>query len=389
MFARVPGLPILDWPYLKPSGDSRSISAVFDAPFQLWTTSGRAAIALALMNAGLRPGDGILLPTYHCPTMVSPASHLGLDIEFYPLVASGAPNLNFISRRLEAGRIRTLLVVHYFGFPQPIRALRELCNAHGVLLIEDCAHAMFGMADEQPIGTWGDYATVSLTKFLPITWGGCLVSHRHPLGDHLRHNTSLVMRSKKWLDAVELAALHERPAGVAAALRMLFRTKNFVRGVPDHGASLEPLTAPGEDNIIFRFDERSALTIPPKYVARAANNANRKRIIERRRRAYQRLANAIAPLPGLTAVQESLPDTIAPYVFPVLAERPDDTFRQARRSGIPVFRWDWLWPGTPADEEDVGAMWSRNLLQLPCHQDLSDAEIERIARAIAPPESSV
>ncbi len=388
MRARVPGLPVLDWPYLKPAGNSHSISAVFDAPFRLWTTSGRSAIALALIDADLRPGDGILLPTYHCPTMVSPASHFGLNIEFYPLVASGAPDLDDIARRLESGRIRTLLVAHYFGFPQPIRALRELCDTHGVLLIEDCAHAMFGMADDQPIGTWGDYATVSLTKFLPVTWGGCLVSHRHPLGGHLRYNATFVTRSKKWLDAVELAAVHGRPAGVAAALRMLFTAKNLVRGAPDHDASLESMTLPGEDNVMFRFDERAALTVPPRYVARAANTADRKRIVERRRRAYQRLGRAIAPLPGIAAVHETLPDTIAPYVFPVLADRPDDTFRQARRNGVPIFRWNWLWPDTPTDEEDIGAMWSHRLLQLPCHQDLSDAEIERIAQAIAFAESN-
>lgn len=387
MLAHVPGLPILDWHYLRRTRDSHSINAVFDAPFQVWTTSGRAAIALALMNAGLRPGDGILLPTYHCPTMVSPARHLGLDIEFFPLVAHGCANLDFIVERFRAGRIRAILVAHYFGFPQPLRALRELCDQHRIVLIEDCAHAMFGTADGRPIGTWGDYATASLTKFLPLTWGGCLVSHRHPLNNHLRYDAPFDTRLKKWLDAVELAARHGRPAGVGSALRMLFDAKNLVRGTPRNDVSLEPITRPGEDNVVFRFDERDALTAPPRYVSRVAKNTDRERIVERRRRAYERLARAIAPLPGIEPVHESLPDTVVPYVFPVLASRPEETFRDARRSGIPVFRWNWLWPDTPVREGDVGTMsWSSNLLQLPCHQDLSDDEIEQIAEAIGTTE---
>lgn len=383
MLARVPALPLLDWHYLKPIRVSQSISAVFDAPFRLWTTSGRAAIALALMNAGLRRGDGILLPSYHCPTMVSPAHHLGLEIDFFPLRPSGAPDLEFIAREFGSGRIRAILIAHYFGFPQSLRALRELCDRHDVVLIEDCAHAMFGLADDEPIGTWGDYATASLTKFLPVTWGGCLVSHRHPIHERLRYDAALVVRLKKWLDALELATRHGRLAGIAPALRMVFDAKHFVRGTPRHGASLEPITLPGEDNTLFGFDERWALTAPPGYVAQAAEKADRQRIVDRRRRVYQRLTSAIEPLPGIESVYKTLPETVAPYVFPLLAERPDETFRRARRGGIPVFRWNWLWPNTPAREGDVGSIWSHHLIQLPCHQDLSDNEIERIAQAIA------
>jgi hypothetical protein len=48
-----------------------------------------------------------------------------------------------------------------------------------------------------------------------------------------------------------------------------------------------------------------------------------------------------------------------------------------RAQGLPVFRWDRIWPGTPADPHDSGPRWSRQVLQLLCHQDLTAADIER------------
>jgi hypothetical protein len=46
-----------------------------------------------------------------------------------------------------------------------------------------------------------------------------------------------------------------------------------------------------------------------------------------------------------------------------------------------VFRWDRLWPGTPHDTDDAGVQWSRQVLQMLCHQDLSDADIAGVAEA--------
>jgi dTDP-4-amino-4,6-dideoxygalactose transaminase len=386
MIARVPGLPVLDWHYLGRTAIARPVDAVFDAPYRLWTTSGRAAIAIALMNAGLQRGGTVLLPTYHCPTMVSPARHLGLDVEFFPLAQGGGPDLDFVAARLSAGRVHAMLVAHYFGFPQSMRAVRELCDRHEVTLIEDCAHAMFGVADGKPVGSWGDYAIGSLTKFLPVSWGGCLASYRHPIENHLRYEAPLVQRMKKRLDAIEFAARHGRPIGVASGLRLLFDAKNFLRRNPRHGPSLEPTTLPAADSELFRFDEASALTAPSQHIARVAGNVDRPSIVERRRRIYERLVRLVAPVPGMDILHRTLPATVAPYVFPILAEHPDEVFRRARHSGIPVFRWNWLWPDTPEYNGDVGRIWSRKLLQLPCHQDLTDTDIQRIAQAIAPAE---
>ena len=49
---------------------------------------------------------------------------------------------------------------------------------------------------------------------------------------------------------------------------------------------------------------------------------------------------------------------------------------------MPVFRWDRLWPGVPALAGDQGRLWSHHVLQLACHQDLSDAHLDRLVAAL-------
>ena len=81
-----------------------------------------------------------------------------------------------------------------------------------------------------------------------------------------------------------------------------------------------------------------------------------------------------------------LPEGAAPYVFPLridATDRADHIYAVLRRHAMPVFRWDRIWPGTPtALPGDVGPLWSRNVLQLLCHQDLSEADVMRTAQTV-------
>src|SRR6478735_5325256 len=130
-------LPVLGWAAF--AGERRAPLPSIDQHGGniVYTTSGRAAIALALRVVGCKAGDRVLVPTYHCPTMIAPVVRLGAVPEFYPLTASGAPSMSFLARH--ARDARAMLVAHYFGFPQPLAQLRAFCDANGIAMIEDCA----------------------------------------------------------------------------------------------------------------------------------------------------------------------------------------------------------------------------------------------------------
>ena len=158
---------------------------------------------------GIKAGDKVLVPAYHSASMVPPVLHLGAEPVFYRVGADGSVDLADVAARLD-GATRAIMVTHYFGFPQAMAAIRALCDAHGLQLLEDCAHSLFGSADGRPLGAWGDYAAASTMKFLPIYEGGCLVSARHPLDAVQLHSAGPGFEAKAMLAA--LCLLYTSPS---------------------------------------------------------------------------------------------------------------------------------------------------------------------------------
>ncbi|HEX5126590.1 MAG TPA: DegT/DnrJ/EryC1/StrS family aminotransferase, partial [Rhodocyclaceae bacterium] len=146
----VPRLPVFGWHALN-GPRIASLPSVLDAPHTQLTTSGRAAIALALRVLDVRSGDRVLVPTYHCPTMIAPVVGCGGQPLFYPIDAQGNADIGWLEKADTRG-VRALLAAHYFGIPRSFSALRAFCDARGIALIEDCAHALFGRSEGRPIG---------------------------------------------------------------------------------------------------------------------------------------------------------------------------------------------------------------------------------------------
>ena len=366
----IPRTPVFGWAALAGPRDA-STPCLLSLPNVHYTTSGRASILLALEALGIGAGDRVLLPTYHCPTMVAPVVQVGAARVFYPIDEHGAPRLDWIAAQDLRG-VRALLVVHLFGLPQPMCAIRRWCDSTGIALIEDCAHALFGRSGERPIGAWGDMAIASLTKFLPVSEGGCLVVN-HGNAMPALAPPGLAGQFKAVLEVLEPGANHERLPGLNGVLRGAL---SLARRARQHSAAAAPPAAEQDarmPNIEVALAHR-ALTRAGRWVAKWLP---RGRIVAQRRRRYAQLAQTLSGRSGLRPLLPELPEHCAPYVFPLWVDAPDPGYAELRRLGMPVFRWDWLWPGVPTLEGDHGVEWSHHVLQLACHQDLTDAEFER------------
>jgi len=103
--------------------------------------------------------------------MVAPLSCVSASPVFYRLNEDLRVDLEDIARKIDASTY-VLIAVNYFGFPQDLEKLRKFCDDHDLVLIEDCAHSFFGEFAGRPLGSYGDYAIASLTKFFPVKEGG-------------------------------------------------------------------------------------------------------------------------------------------------------------------------------------------------------------------------
>lgn len=353
-----------------------ALPCLLDAPGTLFTTSGRAAILLGLEALSLAPADRVLVPSYHCPTMVSPALALGQPVGFYPIDADGHPALDWLEHNAPADT-RVLCVAHLFGLPLDLRAVQAWCRRRGVLLLEDCAHAMFGQGPGGAVGALGDVVIASLPKFFAVQNGGLL--RVAPPGQALapRQPAGLKAELKGWLDNLEISARHGRLGAWAAWARPLLAAKQALRGRAVPSAPATAAAAPAEfdpNGDYARIDRALSHRAPTRVTVRTALRSASGRVVGPRRAHYAAMASAFASQPGLRPLFPTLPEHCAPYVFPLWVDRPDPAYQQLRALGVPVSRWDWLWPGVPDMPGDQGKTWSRHVLQLHCHQDMSEQD---------------
>jgi hypothetical protein len=220
-------------------------------------------------------------------------------------------------------------------------------------------------------------AIASLTKFFPVPEGGLIVSNDVPLEHFQLSSRSWTDELRAIADAIQLGAEHGRLKGFNTVLQALFRAKALLRRKATKGRH-PPEVLPPTDT----FDELMRAAEPAAAALWITRHVHRGRIAACRRRNYARLATRLSELRGAHPVIRELPPGAVPYVFPLYVHRADDVYQPLRRTGIPIFRWDQLWPDTPTLQGDQGLAWSTHVFQLGCHQDLTEDDIDRVASTV-------
>jgi dTDP-4-amino-4,6-dideoxygalactose transaminase len=361
-------------------GRRAALPSLLDGADVRLVTSGRIAIGLALRALGVRPGDVVLVPAYHSPSMVPPAHWCGAEVAFYRVRPDTAPDLADIETRLAGGKVKAILATHFFGIPHDLAPLRALCDRHGIGLVEDCAHCFFGARDGVAVGSTGDYAIGSTMKFFPVYEGGCLVSRRHRLDVDLR-GAGAGFEMKAALNALEAAFAYGRLPVLRALLALPLRLKSALwnarkpHGGSGDGAAPAPALAPSSSDSSFDFDARWADKRSSWFSRTVLRLVSPARIVARRRRNYLDLQRALDGAPGCRPLFTRLPDDACPWMFPLLVDQPQAVADALQRAGVPMTRFGAaLWPGVDASVCANSADLGRRLIALPCHQALGDAE---------------
>ncbi len=111
----------------------------------LQTANGRAALGLAaryVSRSGGNQRNTVLLPAYLCHSMIQPFAELGLKIRFYPVGQDLSIKSEEISKRIDEHTL-TVLLVHYFGFPQTEDVAATLKEKFpSVAVIDDRTHLL-------------------------------------------------------------------------------------------------------------------------------------------------------------------------------------------------------------------------------------------------------
>jgi dTDP-4-amino-4,6-dideoxygalactose transaminase len=177
-------------------------------PNAVSVSSGTAALHLACLAAGLGAGDEVIVPALTFLASASCARYVGAKPVLCDIRGDrddGQLDLNIdvedVERRITP-RTRAVMAVHFCGYPANVLALRELCDDHGLVLIEDCAQAIGARIDERgrQVGTVGELGAFSFfsKKQLCVGEGGMVTSADDELAARVRMLRSHAMTSGTW-----------------------------------------------------------------------------------------------------------------------------------------------------------------------------------------------
>ncbi len=161
----------------------------------LATSSGTAAIHLALLALGVSSGDVVVAPSFTFIGSVSPVAYLGGETWF---VDSEVESWNLdpdllhealAVARTEGRRVGAVIAVDLLGQCADYGRIEDVCATFGVPLLEDAAEALGATYSGRPAGSYGRAGILSFNgnKIITTSGGGAFVSGDADLVERCRH----------------------------------------------------------------------------------------------------------------------------------------------------------------------------------------------------------
>ena len=148
-------------------------------------SSGTAAVHLALLNCGVKPGDEVIVQSFTFCASSHPITYLGATPVF---VDSEKDTWNMDPELMEEAikdRIaktgktpKAIVPVALYGMPYKIDRIMEIADKYGIPVVEDAAEGFGSQYKGQVLGTFGKYGVLSFNgnKMITTSGGGALIT---------------------------------------------------------------------------------------------------------------------------------------------------------------------------------------------------------------------
>ncbi|GJL65566.1 MAG: hypothetical protein NPIRA05_05370 [Nitrospirales bacterium] len=339
----------------------------------------RNALFHGLGALGLQPGDKVLVPAFHCSTVVEPILHYGCVVVFYHVNRDGIVDFEDMARKVDS-LTKAVLAIHYFGVLQPVKTIREFCHHHQLFFIEDCAHLLMGEGDDGPLGSVGDISIFSWRKFFPIYDGGMLVC-----------NQAQMLPTVPW-------------DGFGGWLHLKIVKNLFEKYLSDRSAVRLPVVLncenpdPEREDCVSEAEVRAKLqpkTLSAEFDALQINwpmspwsrfileHIDLPAVMQKRQEHSKFLNQALGEVSGVRPWSTAGVNGVCAWAFPIVSENRTDLHIQLRKRGIQSFSWDGvIHPSLPLEEfQDARFLYER-LVLLPNHQSLTQEELHFVIESV-------
>ena len=328
---------------------------------------------LFLALKSLRPNVTVLVPDYHSGNEVLALRAAGATVHFYPIRRDMQPDLDALERLCETHDPDVLYAIHYLGWPQPMAALKALCRAHTMMLVEDCALSLLSEPANEPLGTHGDWSVFCLYKTLPVPNGALLVQNTMPLGslDRLRLRPAGAMSVMGRVAELVVQRVRARVNAIGNTLQTAKHAVGKAMGAVD-------VTRANVGDIGFNIDDVDLqMSATSQRLLRRFHFADVRR---RRVDKYLELANSLDG--RVTAFHQRLDPGVCPLFYPVVATDKTWAAQQLRARGVQALEFWNHGADAIADESNDVRYLRSHILALPIHQDLSPRHVRYMADCV-------
>ncbi len=313
---------------------------VVDEVHSVAVNSGTSALHLGLLAAGVGPGDEVIVPSFTFAATANSVAITGatpvfVDIEPTYFCLDPAAAEAAITERTKG-----IMPVHLYGHPANMTAFDELAQKHGLALFEDAAQAHGASLNDQKVGTFGAFGAFSFypTKNMTAGEGGMVTTGSAELARRVQ-----VLRNQGMAKqyANEMVGVNNRMTDINAAIG---RTQ--LRHLEDWTAKRQANAAYLDANlegVVTPAVADGAVHVYHQYTIRVGAD-DRARIVEELRDQYNVGSGVYYPIPNHRLV------SLAKYA-----------------------------PGLDLPETEKAAA---EVISLPVHPSLTDADLERIVTAV-------
>jgi perosamine synthetase len=172
-----------DWLTTGPAVErfEQSFAQLVGAEHAVAATNGTAALHLAMLAAGIGPGDEVIVPTMTFAASANAARYVGADVRFCDVRPDTLSIDVEQAALLVTPRTRAIVVVDYAGIPCDLDEVMALAEQHDLTVIEDACHAVGATYRGRPVGSIAHLSTFSFHPVKHLTTGeGGMVTTADP-----------------------------------------------------------------------------------------------------------------------------------------------------------------------------------------------------------------
>ena len=189
-------------------------------------SAGTAALHMAVKLAGVKPGDKVFCSDMTFSATVNPVVYEGgipvfIDTEYDTWNMDPAALEKAFEQYPE---VKVVVIAHLYGTPGKIEELKQICDRHGAVIIEDAAESLGAEYKGQQTGTFGKYNCISFNgnKIITGSSGGMLLTDDKEAADKVRKWSTQSRENAPWYQHEELGYNYRMSNVIAGVVRGQF-----------------------------------------------------------------------------------------------------------------------------------------------------------------------